>query len=467
MTKITPSALFNTMQGLQTDQKPSASSSHTSAFNDLLLNQLSIPHKSHIALHGQRNMNSASITNTESTSLIPHKNAALSSQNQEIAPLYLQPFNPAAIKLPTPSKEVGNQISPPVIALNSQASVANTVTDGQIPKPIDQSAQNIIKPDGTHSSSSNASTMPAVNNLSLTTKPVSPISSAELAPQLNISQPDIMLQPNLTRTNTISSAAPSANSLLDTPSQIQKANPATGGLNLPSASNNVTQYSTVDSSRVERTSSNTHSPVNDLTTTTTLLSKTANTTNSNEQSVANQPGFFDNAAASAANMHIAPLLVPVNTITNANNVQSFSIAPALGESAWSNALGVRVQWMAQNNLQTARLTINPEHLGPIHIQVQMNNQQASIQFFSAQPEVREALQASIPILSNTLAQEGIQLTNSSVSPQGFFNSDSRQPPATSPAKALRPTTTTTTVTADSTSMAQNTVPGLGLINLYI
>ncbi len=96
----------------------------------------------------------------------------------------------------------------------------------------------------------------------------------------------------------------------------------------------------------------------------------------------------------------------------------YHIASTFNQTGWDQAISQRVVWMANQQLQSASLTINPEHLGPIQIQVQIDNQQlANVQFIALQPEVRAALQNAIPLLSDMLEQSGIQLGQSDVSSQ--------------------------------------------------
>ena len=145
-------------------------------------------------------------------------------------------------------------------------------------------------------------------------------------------------------------------------------------------------------------------------------------------------------------------------------VPSYSIAPSVSQSGWDAALSQRVVWMASQNIQSATLNINPEHLGPLQIQIQLdNNQQANVQFFSAQPEVRLALQNSIPMLSQMLEQTGIQLGQSDVSSQSSGSNPQQQKSNfnTLVNEQIKLDSTSTTVT--STTPINN---GNGLLNIY-
>jgi flagellar hook-length control protein FliK len=154
----------------------------------------------------------------------------------------------------------------------------------------------------------------------------------------------------------------------------------------------------------------------------------------------------------------------ISTPSMQSTIPTYPIAPSLGQSGWDEAIGQRVVWMASQNIQTATLNINPEHLGPMQVQIQMdNNQQANVQFFSAQPEVRLALQNAIPLLSQMLEQTGIQLGQSDVSSKNFGSNQQQQKSTPNSLHTesikLDPTNTVMSNTLSSTS-------GNGLLNIY-
>lgn len=91
------------------------------------------------------------------------------------------------------------------------------------------------------------------------------------------------------------------------------------------------------------------------------------------------------------------------------------LAPSVGAAAWGQALGEKVVWMAAGSQQTATLTLNPPNLGPMQIVLNISNEQATASFFSAQPEVRQALEAAFPRLREMMSEAGIQLGQATVS----------------------------------------------------
>ena len=103
------------------------------------------------------------------------------------------------------------------------------------------------------------------------------------------------------------------------------------------------------------------------------------------------------------------------TLHTLNEVASPKLAPALGTTAWNQALGEKVVWMAAGAQQTATLTLNPPNMGPLQIVLNLANDQATASFFSAQPEVRQALEAAFPRLKEMMNEAGIQLEQATVS----------------------------------------------------
>lgn len=90
------------------------------------------------------------------------------------------------------------------------------------------------------------------------------------------------------------------------------------------------------------------------------------------------------------------------------------LAPPVGTPAWGQALGQKVAWMVTGAEQSATLSLNPPDLGPLQVVLNVSHAQADATFTSAQPEVRQALEAALPKLRDMLSEAGIQLGQASV-----------------------------------------------------
>jgi len=106
---------------------------------------------------------------------------------------------------------------------------------------------------------------------------------------------------------------------------------------------------------------------------------------------------------------------PLEALNTPDKIAAPRLAPAVGTPAWGQALGEKIVWMATAAQQTATLTLNPPNMGPLQIVVNVSNEQATASFFSAQPEVRQALEAAFPRLREMMSEAGIQLGQASVS----------------------------------------------------
>jgi flagellar hook-length control protein FliK len=118
----------------------------------------------------------------------------------------------------------------------------------------------------------------------------------------------------------------------------------------------------------------------------------------------------------------APLDAPLPL----NDVAAGKLAPSVGSTAWGQALGDKVVWMAAGGQQTATLTLTPPNLGPLHIELKISNDQATASFFSTHPDVRHALEAAFPRLREMMNDAGIQLGQATVSadtPQQNYTPD--------------------------------------------
>ncbi|OBV40571.1 flagellar hook-length control protein FliK [Janthinobacterium psychrotolerans] len=87
----------------------------------------------------------------------------------------------------------------------------------------------------------------------------------------------------------------------------------------------------------------------------------------------------------------------------------------VGTPAWDQQLGQKVVWMAAGGDQSATLTLNPPDLGPLQVVLTVTNDQADAAFMSAQPEVRQALEAALPRLRDMMAEAGIAFGSATVS----------------------------------------------------
>ncbi|MCC8366827.1 flagellar hook-length control protein FliK [Xenorhabdus sp. PB61.4] len=117
------------------------------------------------------------------------------------------------------------------------------------------------------------------------------------------------------------------------------------------------------------------------------------------------------------NLFSAPLLTTghqANGQIQLNNAPAPFLSAHLGSEEWQQQLNQQVLFFNRNGLQQAELRLHPQELGALHIRMNVEDNQAQLHFVSAHQHVRAALEAALPNLRLSLAENGIQLAESSV-----------------------------------------------------
>ncbi len=102
---------------------------------------------------------------------------------------------------------------------------------------------------------------------------------------------------------------------------------------------------------------------------------------------------------------------------------TFAAAPVvsaqLGSNEWQQTISQHITLFTRQGQQTAELRLHPEDLGQVQITLKLDDNQAQLQMVSGHSHVRAALEAALPVLRTQLAENGIQLTQSSISSENF------------------------------------------------
>lgn len=101
----------------------------------------------------------------------------------------------------------------------------------------------------------------------------------------------------------------------------------------------------------------------------------------------------------------------------------------LGTEAWRQSLNQQMNIYTRNGIQNAELRLNPQELGVIRVNMQLNSDQATLHFVSENHQVRAALEAAMPQLRTSLAESGIQLGESSVGAESSSSWEDNGQPA--------------------------------------
>jgi flagellar hook-length control protein FliK len=76
---------------------------------------------------------------------------------------------------------------------------------------------------------------------------------------------------------------------------------------------------------------------------------------------------------------------------------------------WGNGVGEKIMWMANQQLSSADIRLDPPELGSLQVRVSVQQDQANITFISPHPQVRELLDQQVTRLREMFAEQGLQL----------------------------------------------------------
>ncbi|MBV1789341.1 flagellar hook-length control protein FliK [Marinobacterium sp. D7] len=123
----------------------------------------------------------------------------------------------------------------------------------------------------------------------------------------------------------------------------------------------------------------------------------------------------ETAGSRAANSPVTPPVQPA--LNNASTeMMSAAAMQRLQDPAWSRAMGQRAVMMAQYGPKSAEIKLDPPELGAMQIRIRVSGQdQVSVSFSSPHPAVRDAIEQQMPRLREMFAEQGLELSQSSVS----------------------------------------------------
>ncbi len=97
-----------------------------------------------------------------------------------------------------------------------------------------------------------------------------------------------------------------------------------------------------------------------------------------------------------------------------NKVEIPAMNQPVNSPGWNKELGEKVVWMFNKTIPSAEVRLNPQHLGPISIKLDVNHDQASIAFTAQNAVVKEALEQALPKLREMLNTQQLNLTEVTV-----------------------------------------------------
>lgn len=145
--------------------------------------------------------------------------------------------------------------------------------------------------------------------------------------------------------------------------------------------------------------------------------------------------------------------------------QDVKIDAPIGQHKWGGEFAQKIVWLSTQQHQVAEIRLNPAHLGPVDVMLSITQDQATAQFVSPHPAVRDAIQEALPRLREMMAESGIQLGNVMVGADSF-QQENKQQQAFFAAKSASNMNNAEQDTANSMQTVAMPVNHQGLVNTY-
>ncbi len=142
------------------------------------------------------------------------------------------------------------------------------------------------------------------------------------------------------------------------------------------------------------------------------------------------------------------------------DVPEFTLRTPVQHPDFSQALGERLTWLVRQDVQQARIQLEPAELGPLEISLSIKDDQASVTISAQHPLTREVLEADSQRLRAMLGDSGFTMVDVNVS-QGWRQHQDGERAAAGVGGAAEPA-------IDQAAAEQGALPrrGRGLIDHY-
>ena len=129
---------------------------------------------------------------------------------------------------------------------------------------------------------------------------------------------------------------------------------------------------------------------------------------------------LSSSVATGQNMNVAPAADTGLSMSSAAPLTS-SLSTAIGAQVqgaeWSGKMTEQVLIMVKGGFQQAEIKLNPAHLGPLEVKLNVSDDKANISFVTSHAPVRDAIDSAMPRLRDMLEEQGLNLVDVDVSTQ--------------------------------------------------
>jgi flagellar hook-length control protein FliK len=114
--------------------------------------------------------------------------------------------------------------------------------------------------------------------------------------------------------------------------------------------------------------------------------------------------------------------------TDAAPAPTVKVAAGVDTPEFGQGLADRVTWMVDNNLNGAKLQVNPPQLGPIEVRIAVQGSHAQVWLTSHSAVTRDALESSSPKLREMLGAQGFGQVSVDISQRSYQDRSAYSPP---------------------------------------
>lgn len=111
--------------------------------------------------------------------------------------------------------------------------------------------------------------------------------------------------------------------------------------------------------------------------------------------------------------------------TSATQAPSVPLSQPLDSPDFAPELSASVSLLIQDGIHEAQLQLNPTEMGPVAINIQLDGQQAQVNFHAQHAATREVLERSLPDLAAALQAQGLTLSGGGVFAQSQSSGQNR------------------------------------------
>ncbi|RUO35593.1 hypothetical protein CWE13_11740 [Aliidiomarina shirensis] len=170
-------------------------------------------------------------------------------------------------------------------------------------------------------------------------------------------------------------------------------------------------------------------------------------------------------SANGEQANLAAMQAASTNVASSNASPTSTLTAPLASNAWQQQLSQQVVNMNFRQDNQVALRLHPAELGPLMINLRMDDQAASLQFSATNANVRAAVETAIPQLREILAENGIELSESSVN-DGQAEQQNQEQSSGSSEVADNSLSTPTQSTEESSERELDIQVGNGQIDLY-